>query len=159
MLPGAFAGALRVAYRPALALVTRRGAHSASTAVLSAAPKRLLFAAQPAASCSAIISRIRTNAFHSTHARPASSSIPESSGPPAEQPALPTLSGPPVAGWLLLCSTLVFAIVVVGGVTRLTESGLSITEWKPVTGIIPPLSHGEWEAEFDKYKATPEFKM
>lgn len=56
-------------------------------------------------------------------------------------------------------STLVFAIIVVGGVTRLTESGLSITEWRPITGILPPLSADDWEEEFTKYKATPEFKL
>lgn len=54
---------------------------------------------------------------------------------------------------------LAFGVIVVGGVTRLTESGLSITEWKPVTGILPPISQAEWEEEFTKYKATPEFKM
>lgn len=54
---------------------------------------------------------------------------------------------------------MVFAIVVVGGVTRLTESGLSITEWKPITGVLPPLTKAQWEVEFDKYKATPEFKL
>lgn len=59
----------------------------------------------------------------------------------------------------MVSSTLVFAIIVVGGVTRLTESGLSITEWKPVTGIIPPLAQEDWEEEFTKYKATPEFKL
>ena len=59
----------------------------------------------------------------------------------------------------MVSSTLVFAIVVVGGVTRLTESGLSITEWRPITGVLPPLSEAEWEAEFEKYKQTPEFKM
>jgi len=54
---------------------------------------------------------------------------------------------------------LVFAVIVVGGVTRLTESGLSITEWRPITGVLPPLSEAEWNEEFDKYKATPEFKL
>jgi len=54
---------------------------------------------------------------------------------------------------------LVFGVVVVGGVTRLTESGLSITEWKPITGILPPLNQAQWEEEFEKYKATPEFKL
>jgi cytochrome c oxidase assembly protein subunit 15 len=49
-------------------------------------------------------------------------------------------------------------MVVVGGVTRLTESGLSITEWKPIVGAIPPLSKSEWEAEFEKYKQFPEYK-
>jgi heme a synthase len=72
---------------------------------------------------------------------------------------LPVLSPPPVAMWLLTSSALVFAVIVVGGVTRLTESGLSITEWRPVSGILPPLSQAEWETEFDKYKRTPEFKM
>ena len=75
---------------------------------------------------------------------------------PAE---LPVLSPPPVAGWLIFSSVLVFAVIVVGGVTRLTESGLSITEWKPIAGVIPPLSRAEWEEEFTKYKATPEFKL
>lgn len=72
---------------------------------------------------------------------------------------LPVLSPPSVGRWLLICSMLAFGVIVVGGVTRLTESGLSITEWKPVTGILPPISQAEWEEEFTKYKATPEFKM
>ncbi|KAH9037693.1 electron transfer protein 1 [Lactarius hengduanensis] len=55
-------------------------------------------------------------------------------------------------------SALVIAVIVVGGVTRLTESGLSITEWRPITGF-SPLSRAEWESEFDKYKATPEFRL
>jgi len=59
----------------------------------------------------------------------------------------------------MLASVLVLGIVVVGGVTRLTESGLSITEWRPITGVLPPLSHEEWMVEFEKYKATPEFKL
>ena len=72
---------------------------------------------------------------------------------------LPILPSPAVGRWLLLSSILVLGVIVVGGVTRLTESGLSITEWRPVTGILPPLSHTEWMVEFDKYKETPEFKM
>lgn len=56
-------------------------------------------------------------------------------------------------------SGLVFGIVVLGGLTRLTESGLSITEWKPVTGSIPPLNQKDWEEEFSKYKESPEFKQ
>lgn len=59
----------------------------------------------------------------------------------------------------MLSSVLVIAVIVVGGVTRLTESGLSITEWRPITGVLPPLSQAEWESEFDKYKATPEFRL
>lgn len=72
---------------------------------------------------------------------------------------LPILSPPAVGRWLLLSSALVFAIVIVGGVTRLTESGLSITEWRPITGILPPMSQAEWDEEFQKYKGTPEFKL
>jgi cytochrome c oxidase assembly protein subunit 15 len=63
-----------------------------------------------------------------------------------------------IAIWLFICSAMVFAIVVVGGVTRLTHSGLSIVEWKPIVGIIPPLSQQEWDVTFDKYKATPEYQ-
>ncbi|KDQ06249.1 hypothetical protein BOTBODRAFT_121748 [Botryobasidium botryosum FD-172 SS1] len=74
-------------------------------------------------------------------------------------PPLPRLSTPGVSNWLLLSSALVFGIVVVGGVTRLTESGLSITEWRPIAGTLPPLTQEEWEVEFEKYKATPEFKI
>lgn len=73
--------------------------------------------------------------------------------------ALPILPSPAVGRWLLLSSVLVLGIIVVGGVTRLTESGLSITEWQPITGILPPLSYDEWMVEFEKYKATPEFKL
>jgi cytochrome c oxidase assembly protein subunit 15 len=53
---------------------------------------------------------------------------------------------------------MIFVMVVLGGVTRLTLSGLSITEWQPVTGIAPPLSHAAWVAEFDKYKAIPQYR-
>ena len=63
-----------------------------------------------------------------------------------------------IGSWLSVVTGMVFGIVVVGGVTRLTESGLSITEWKPITGTIPPLSEEEWQAEFEKYKQYPEFK-
>jgi hypothetical protein len=72
---------------------------------------------------------------------------------------LPVLSPPSVGYWLVGSSVLVFAVIVVGGLTRLTESGLSITEWRPITGILPPLSDREWEEEFEKYKGTPEFKL
>jgi heme a synthase len=59
--------------------------------------------------------------------------------------------------WLIAVAGLVFLMVLVGGATRLTESGLSITQWKPVTGILPPLSGAEWQAEFDGYKQIPQF--
>ena len=55
------------------------------------------------------------------------------------------------------CCALVFAIVVVGGVTRLTHSGLSITEWQPIVGTLPPLSDADWDAAFSKYRLTPEY--
>ena len=61
--------------------------------------------------------------------------------------------------WLLAVAALVFAMVVVGGATRLTESGLSITEWQPVTGALPPLSDAAWQAEFEKYKAIPQYQQ
>ena len=59
--------------------------------------------------------------------------------------------------WLIAVAGLVFLMVLVGGATRLTESGLSITQWKPVTGVVPPLSNAEWQAEFDRYKQIPQF--
>jgi cytochrome c oxidase assembly protein subunit 15 len=65
----------------------------------------------------------------------------------------------PVAIWLLSVAALVALMVVVGGLTRLTESGLSITEWKPVTGAIPPLSAEVWEEEFDKYRQIPQYQL
>ncbi len=63
-----------------------------------------------------------------------------------------------VIGWLTLVAVLVFAMIVLGGVTRLTNSGLSMTDWKPVTGWLPPLSHEAWTAEFERYKAFPEYQ-
>jgi heme a synthase len=62
-----------------------------------------------------------------------------------------------LARWLLAVALLVALIVVVGGITRLTESGLSITEWKPVTGAVPPLSEAEWQAEFAAYRQIPQY--
>ncbi len=60
--------------------------------------------------------------------------------------------------WLLGVATLVFLMVVVGGITRITESGLSITEWKPITGAVPPLSEQAWLTEFEKYQRIPEYQ-
>ena len=60
--------------------------------------------------------------------------------------------------WLWVIALLVIAVVAVGGITRLTESGLSITEWKPVSGVLPPLTDAAWQAEFDKYKQIPEYR-
>jgi heme a synthase len=64
-----------------------------------------------------------------------------------------------VSTWLLSVAFLVFLMVVVGGITRLTESGLSITEWRPITGAVPPLSQADWDEAFALYKATPEYQQ
>jgi len=61
--------------------------------------------------------------------------------------------------WLYGVCALILAMVVVGGATRLTESGLSITEWKPIHGVIPPLSEAEWEEELEKYRQIPEYQL
>jgi cytochrome c oxidase assembly protein subunit 15 len=63
-----------------------------------------------------------------------------------------------ISNLLFLVAALVFAMVVVGGITRLTESGLSITEWKPISGAIPPLTQADWARAFDLYKATPQYR-
>lgn len=63
----------------------------------------------------------------------------------------------PVRLWLRAVALCIFLMVIVGGATRLTQSGLSITEWKPVMGIVPPLTDEAWNAEFDKYKAIPQY--
>lgn len=61
--------------------------------------------------------------------------------------------------WLLMVAAAVFAMVVIGGVTRLTESGLSIVEWRPVAGTLPPMSETAWAAEFEKYQASPQYRQ
>lgn len=63
-----------------------------------------------------------------------------------------------LARWLWAVALLVVVVVGVGGVTRLTESGLSITEWRPVSGVLPPLNEADWVAEFEKYKQIPEYR-
>lgn len=63
-----------------------------------------------------------------------------------------------IAYWLLACATVIFGMIVLGGVTRLTHSGLSMVEWRPLVGIIPPLSEADWLAVFDKYKLFPEYQ-
>ena len=65
----------------------------------------------------------------------------------------------PVRIWLITVALMIAAMVLVGGATRLTESGLSIVEWKPVTGALPPLSHAEWKEAFDGYKAIPQYRQ
>jgi heme a synthase len=64
----------------------------------------------------------------------------------------------PVGIWLLAVAALVAAMVLLGGATRLTDSGLSIVEWRPVSGALPPLSAADWQAEFDRYRAYPEYQ-
>jgi len=62
-----------------------------------------------------------------------------------------------VRAWLIAVAALVFVMVLVGGATRLTESGLSITQWRPVTGVVPPLSQADWAEEFQRYKQIPQY--
>lgn len=71
----------------------------------------------------------------------------------------PTARPLAVSNWLLGVAGLVFLMVVVGGITRLTESGLSITEWNPIRGAVPPLTHAQWEEMFRLYQATPQYRQ
>ena len=64
-----------------------------------------------------------------------------------------------IAVWLLCCCAMIFGMIVIGGITRLTLSGLSITEWQPVTGVLPPLSAAAWAAEFEKYRQIPQYRL
>jgi len=77
----------------------------------------------------------------------------------AQRPKTVERSPRPVAIWLFVCCAMIFAMVVIGGITRLTWSGLSITEWQPVTGIVPPLSAADWATEFAKYQQTSQYKL
>ncbi|OJI98435.1 hypothetical protein ASPVEDRAFT_161663 [Aspergillus versicolor CBS 583.65] len=79
--------------------------------------------------------------------------------PETSKSSFPGISDKTVAYWLLGSAASVFGIVVFGGLTRLTESGLSITEWRPVTGSLPPMNAEDWESEFAKYRASPEFQL
>ena len=64
-----------------------------------------------------------------------------------------------VVGWLVVCGILVFCMIIVGGATRLTHSGLSIVEWEPIVGTIPPLNDTDWNQVFDEYKGSPEYQL
>ncbi|MEA3061873.1 MAG: heme a synthase [Sphingomonadales bacterium] len=64
-----------------------------------------------------------------------------------------------MSNWLLLVAAFVLAMVVVGGITRLTESGLSIVKWDPIAGALPPLNDAQWQAEFDAYRASPQYQL
>lgn len=83
----------------------------------------------------------------------------EASATPAHAPAATRRTDPLVGAWLLVVAVLVVVMILVGGATRLTDSGLSITEWRPVTGAIPPLSQADWAQEFAKYQATTEYQV
>lgn len=73
-------------------------------------------------------------------------------------PAFVTTARPlAIARWLLVVAGLIVAMVVVGGITRLTESGLSMTTWKPLTGIVPPITSAQWQAEFANYRRIPQY--
>lgn len=69
-----------------------------------------------------------------------------------------TINNRKVANWLLICCALVFAMVILGGVTRLTGSGLSMVDWRPVTGILPPLTNDAWQHTFELYQQSPEYQ-
>ncbi|KIW04323.1 uncharacterized protein PV09_04615 [Verruconis gallopava] len=101
--------------------------------------------------------------YQSTHAPQHVSSLAQAVKSPleavAKKSSFPQTSSKSVAYWLLGSAASVFGIVIWGGLTRLTESGLSITEWRPVTGSLPPLNDADWHSEFDKYRASPEFKQ
>lgn len=71
----------------------------------------------------------------------------------------PTASARRLAAWLFVCAFMVFAMAVIGAITRLTESGLSMVVWEPLIGAIPPLSQSEWDRVFDLYKQTPEYVL
>jgi cytochrome c oxidase assembly protein subunit 15 len=64
-----------------------------------------------------------------------------------------------LSNWLLLVAAMVLAMVVVGGITRLTESGLSIVRWEPIAGALPPLGDGQWQAEFAAYRQSPQYQL
>lgn len=79
----------------------------------------------------------------------------------AHSPAAAPLRGPrpaAIADWLFFVAALVLAMIVVGGITRLTESGLSITRWEPLSGAIPPLNADQWQAQFDAYRESPQYQ-
>lgn len=63
-----------------------------------------------------------------------------------------------IANWLFIGATMVAIIVIIGGITRLTNSGLSIVDWKPISGVIPPMNEAEWAAEFENYQSFPEYQ-
>jgi cytochrome c oxidase assembly protein subunit 15 len=77
---------------------------------------------------------------------------------PMSRPSVASPRPRAIARWLILVALMVYAMVVIGGITRLTESGLSMVHWNPVSGAIPPLNHSQWLTEFDAYRTTPEYR-
>ena len=75
------------------------------------------------------------------------------------RPAAPAPSPRALSNWLIAVAALVVLMVIVGGITRLTESGLSMVRWEPISGTIPPLDEGAWQREFDHYRATPQYQQ
>ncbi|MFT7674762.1 MAG: cytochrome c oxidase assembly protein subunit 15, partial [Gammaproteobacteria bacterium] len=67
-------------------------------------------------------------------------------------------SNPMISRWLFVCLLLIFTMVILGGVTRLTGSGLSMVNWHPIHGVLPPIGDGEWQQEFENYQQFPEFQ-
>ncbi|HEY5711311.1 MAG TPA: COX15/CtaA family protein [Allosphingosinicella sp.] len=74
------------------------------------------------------------------------------------RPTAPRPRPAALSTWLTAVAALIFLMVIVGGITRLTESGLSITRWEPISGTLPPIGAAEWQAEFDQYKASPQYE-
>jgi cytochrome c oxidase assembly protein subunit 15 len=85
-----------------------------------------------------------------------SAAVPREIAPAAENEAASVRA---VRLWLYVLAASIFVMIIVGGATRLTESGLSITEWRPVTGVLPPFSEGEWLNEFEKYRQIPQYQL
>src|SRR5476649_2653747 len=75
-----------------------------------------------------------------------------------DQASAPEFHSRVVRCWLLAVAAMIFLTLVVGGATRLTESGLSIVEWKPVTGVLPPMTESAWQVEFEKYQEIPQYR-
>jgi heme a synthase len=75
------------------------------------------------------------------------------------RPASPAPRPLALSRWLTLVAAVIFVMVVVGGITRLTESGLSITRWEPISGALPPIGDAAWQAAFDQYKASPQYQL
>ena len=73
--------------------------------------------------------------------------------------SIPRVGARWIRGWLLVLGLMVYAMILIGGATRLTDSGLSITEWAPITGTLPPLSQAGWESELEKYRQTAEYQV